>query len=661
VAEVKLTLPEAMKRAVAAYERGQLREADRLARAILGVKADHFDALHLIAVVSSRERRFDEALASYDRALAVRPDYAEALNNRGVTLQELKRFDEALASYDRALAVRPDYAEALCNRGNTLKELKRFDEALASYDRALAVRPDYAEVLNNRGVTLQELKRFDEALASYDHALAVRPDYAEALYNRGNTLQELKWFDEALASYDRALAMRPDYAEVLNNRGVTLQELKRFDEALASYDRALAVRPDYADALNNRGNTLQELKRFDEALASYDRALAVRPDYAEVLYNRGNTLQELKRLDGALASYDRALTVRPDYAEVLNNRGNTLKELKRLDGALASFDRALAVRPDYAGAHWNKCLLQLLTGDLEAGWKEFEWRWKVEDLSLSKRDFAQPLWLGENGIKGKTILLHSEQGFGDTIQFCRYVPLVAARGAGVLLEVPATLNGLMASFADVAQVISGKGQLPHFDLHCPLLSLPLAFGTKIESIPANVPYLTVPSEYARNWKLTLGPKHRPTIGLAWSGRQEHKNDHNRSMSLRSLLKLLDVNANFVSLQKDVRPDDAAVLKERSDLVHLGDKLKTFSDTAAIISNLDLVISVDTSVAHLAGALAKPIWVLLPFTPDWRWLFDREDSPWYPTARLFRQNARDDWSGVISRVAVELEKLLDVLR
>jgi ADP-heptose:LPS heptosyltransferase len=241
------------------------------------------------------------------------------------------------------------------------------------------------------------------------------------------------------------------------------------------------------------------------------------------------------------------------------------------------------------------------------------------------------------------------------------VPLVAGRGARVLLEVPATLQGLMASFADVAQVTSGKGQLPHFDLHCPLLSLPLAFGTKIESIPANVPYLTVPSEYARNWKLTLGTKRRPTIGLAWSGRQEHKNDHNRSISLRSLLKLLDVNANFVSLQKDVRPDDAAVLKERSDLVHLGDKLKTFSDTAAIISNLDLVISVDTSVAHLTGALAKPIWVLLPFIPDWRWLLDREDSPWYPTARLFRQNARGDWSGVISRVGVELEKLLDVLR
>ena len=512
--EVTLKLPEAMTRAVAAYERGELREADRLARAVLGVKADHFDALHLIAVVSARHQRFDEALASFDRALMVRPNYAEAL----------------------------------CNRGLTLHELKRFDEALASFDRALAVRPDYAEALNNRGVTLCELKRFDEALANYDRALAVRPDYAEAL----------------------------------SNRGVTLHKLKRFDEALASYDRALAVKPDYAEALSNCGMTLRELKRFDEALASYDHALALRPDYAEV--------------------------------------------------------------------HCDKSLLQLLTGDLNSGWQEYEWRWKNKNLGLLKRDFAQPRWLGGNGIKGKTILLHSEQGFGDTIQFCRYVPLVSARGVRVLLEVQPQLQGLMASFTDVAQVISAKNKLPHFDLHCPLSSLPLAFGTRIESIPANVPYLTAPSESVRSWS-------NLRIGLAWSGRPEHNNDANRSIHLRSLLQLLDVKADFVSLQKDVRPDDAAVLKYRSDLVHFGEELKTFSDTAAVISKLDLVISVDTSVAHLAGALAKPVWILLPFVPDWRWLLDREDSPWYPTARLFRQTTPGDWSGVVSRVAVELEKLL----
>ena len=519
--EVTLTLPEAIKRAAAAYEGGQLGEAERLARVILDVKADYFDALHLIAVIEARRRRHDEALASYGRALAVRPDYAEALYNRGNTLQELKRHDEALASYDRALAVRPDYAEALYNRGNTLQELKRFDEALASYDRALAVRPGSAE------------------------------------------------------------------------------------------------------ALNNRGNTLQELKRFDEALASYDRALTARPEHAETLYNRGNSLKELKRFDEALASYDRALAVRPDYGEV----------------------------------HWNESLVRLLTCDFVRGWEKFEWRWKSESLGLSRRNFAQPLWLGEDGIEGKTILLYSEQGLGDTIQFCRYVPLVAARGARVLLQVPPSLQDLMASLAGIAQVIGPTNTLPDFDLHCPLLSLPLAFGTRLDTIPSATPYLSASSESMRNWNISLRLKYRPRIGLVWSGNPALEKGHNRSIKLSSLLQLLDVDATFVSLQKDIRPDDATVLKDRSDLLHFGDKLKDFSDTAALISNLDLVISIDTSVAHLAGALARPVWVLLPFLSDWRWLLLRDDSPWYPTARLFRQHAAGDWSGVIDHVGVELVKRL----
>jgi tetratricopeptide (TPR) repeat protein len=400
MANVTLTLPEAMKRAVTAYQRGQLREAADLARAIVGVKPDYFDALHLMAVIDTQQRRFDEALASYDRALALRPDHAEALCNRGATLHELKRFDEALASYDRALALRPNFAEALCNRGTTLHALRRFDEALASHDRALGLQPHHAGALFNRGITLHELQRFDEALASYDRALALRPNYAEALYNRGNMLHEMQRFDEALASYGRALslqphhvgalynrgitlhglgrfdealasydgaiALRPDYAEALFNRGNTLHELRRFEDALVSYDRALALQPDHAEALCNRGATLHELKRFDEALASYDRGLALRPDYAGALYNRGNTLRRLKRFDEALASYDRVLALRPNNAEALCNRGNTLHELKRFDEALVSYDRALALRPDYAGALYNRGNTLHERGDLRA-------------------------------------------------------------------------------------------------------------------------------------------------------------------------------------------------------------------------------------------------------------------------------------------------------
>jgi predicted O-linked N-acetylglucosamine transferase (SPINDLY family) len=354
MANVTLTLSQALGHAFSAYHAGKLVDAEQLCQQIVNAKPDLFDALHLLAVVQSSLGKKDAALSSYDRALAVRPDFAEALFNRGVALQELQRFEEALASYDRALTGGLDSAEAYSNRGNTLKELERFEESLESYDRALAARPDFAEALCNRGVTLHELKRFEAALASYDRALALRPDFAEAHSNRGNTLKELKRFDEALESYDRALSIRPDSADALFNRGITLHELKRFEAALLSYDRALTVRPDFAEALFNRGVTLHELRRFEAALASYDGALAVRPDFAEALFRRGNTLHELKRFEAALKSYDRALVARPDSAETLSNRAVTLHELKRFEEALASCDRALAVRPDYAEALCNR-------------------------------------------------------------------------------------------------------------------------------------------------------------------------------------------------------------------------------------------------------------------------------------------------------------------
>jgi tetratricopeptide (TPR) repeat protein len=500
--------------------------------------------------------------------------------------------------------------------------LGKKETALASYDRALKVRPDFAEALFNRGLALHALERFEEALASYDRSLTLLPDYSKALFNRGDTLHELKRFEEALRSYDRALTLRPDYAEALCNRGLTLHELKRFEEAVASYDRALTLWPNFAEALSNRGATLHELKRFEEALTSYDRAVALRPGYAKALFNRGVTLNELKRFEEALASYDRAVTLRPHYAE----------------------------------AHWNEALMMLLTGDFSRGWLKYEWRWKNDSITPN-RNFSQPLWLGADAIDGKSILLYCEQGLGDAVQFCRYVPLVAARGARVILEVDRSLHELMSTLAGATQVISRGDALPDFDLQCPLLSLPLAFETRHETIPAVTPYLHAPIQASKYWQTRLGPKARPRIGIVWSGSPRHKNDQNRSISLRSLIPLLDIEATFVSLQKDVRADDVMVLQERSDVLHFGDALEDFSDTAALISNLDLVISVDTSVAHLAGALAKPCWVLLPSVPDWRWMLDREDSPWYPTVRLFRQEETRAWDNVIAHVHAALLELV----
>jgi tetratricopeptide (TPR) repeat protein len=648
----------------------------------LAFQPDHVEVLNNRAGLLQELGRYDEALAGYDRALALQPGYPEALNNRGVTLQalgrhhealtsydaalvrrpdfvealvnrgvaryELKQYGNALANYDRAIALRPDNADALSNRGNALDKLGRREEALASYNSALKLRPHHVEALYNRGVTLNKLRRFDQALASYDAALALRPEYPEALAGRGATLHEQKRFDEALTSYDRAIMLYPDYAQALVNRGAILHELGRSDEALKSFERALASEPDNVEALTNRGVTLHDLARYDEALADQEHAIAVRPGDAAVLNNRGVILHKLRRLEEALASHDIAVAAQPDYAEAFVNRGVTLYDLKRFDEALASYDAAIALRPDYADAHFFKGLSSLVTGDFERGWTEYEWRGKAPAAKIPARDFPQPFWLGEDDIAGKTILLHGEQGFGDTIQFCRYVPLVAARGARVMLEVGEPLCELMTDLGGTTKVIPKGDPLPDFDLQCPLPSLPLAFKTRLDTIPSNAPYLRAPKKALEYWGALLGTRRCPRVGLAWAGNAKHVRDRERSMRLRDLLPLLDVDATFVSLQKEASAGDAETLTSY-DVLQFSQQLGDFSDTAALISQLDLVISVDSSVAHLAGALGKPVWILVTHAPDWRWLLDRDDSPWYPSARLFRQHETREWVEVTMRV------------
>jgi tetratricopeptide (TPR) repeat protein len=653
---VSLTLSQVFEFALKAYQAGKLTEAEQLCLKILSADPSSAPTLNLLAVVNSASGRNDMAVSNADRALSLQPDFVEALVNRGIALCELKRFGDALADYDRAIALRPNNADALVNRGNALGRLQRHEDALASYDRALALQPRHVEALHNRGISLHKLGRYDEALASYGRALALHPGHARALVSRGATLHDLRQYEEALKSYDGALALRPDHAETLVNRGVTLHELKQSAEALQSYDRALAIAPDHVEALTNRGVALHDLERYDEALAGHERALAAQPDHAAALSNRGVTLHRLGRLDEALASYDRALALKPDYADALVNRGVTLHDLKRFEEALASYDRAIVLRPDHADAHFFGSMSRLLTADFGRGWIEYEWRRKGASTGPSRRDFLQPLWFGGEEIAGKTLLLHSEQGFGDTIQFCRYAPLVAGRGARVILEVEEPLQGLLTGLAGTTQVIAKGHRLPDFDLQCPLLSLPLAFRTQPETIPSAAVYLRAPDRALLKWGARL-PSKRPRIGIAWSGNAKHLRDRERSIDLRDLLPLVNVDATIVSLQKEVRAADGTTLKERGGIVHFGHELENFSDTAALISHLDLVISVDTAIAHLAGALGKPVWILLTHVPDWRWLLDRDDSPWYPTARLFRQSETREWDSVIASVRDALLKFI----
>ena len=681
---------------LALHQQGKYTEAQAIYEKVLGIQANHFGALQLIGTLFTHTkqflkavdflakalqvnpnhvvsycnrgialkelRRLDEALESFNQAIRLKPDYLEAYSHRGAILQGLQRLDEALENYDKAIELKSDDAASYYNRGTILQGLQRLDEALESFNQAISLKPDYAAAYSNRGNVLKELQRLDEALESYDKAISLKPDYAAAYSNRGILLKEFQRLDEALESYDKAISLKPDYAEAYSNRGILLKELQRLDEALESFDKAISLKPDYAAAYSNRSIVLQALQRLDEALESQDKAISLKPDYAEAYSNRGNVLRELQRLDEALESFDKAIILKPDYAEAYSNRGLVLKDLQYLDEALESYDKALRLKPDYPSVNWNISLCHLLDGNFKDGWSGYEWRWKNKDSSTfkSKRNFLQPLWLGAESLKGKTILLYAEQGLGDTIQFSRYAPLVALLGAKVILEVQRPLVKLLKNIEGVSQIIAKGDNLPDFDYQCPLLSLPLAFKTELQTIPPVSQYMTSDSGKVMIWQSKLGKKSKPRIGLVWSGNAKHKNDHNRSLSLSQLLPSLPPNIEYVCLQKELRDADKELLAQHSQIKYFGDALADFTDTAALCELMDVVISVDTSVAHLAGALGKQTWVLLPFGPDWRWLLDREDNPWYPSVKLYRQEKAGDWSGVMEKIKADIYARLELI-
>jgi tetratricopeptide (TPR) repeat protein len=614
---------EIVARAQHAFAAGRLAEAEFNCRLVLSANKKQFDALHLLGSIEFQHGRFEEAQRLIRQAVRINPGSAAAHSNLALVLQQLNQLDHALINLDKALALDPNFLLAL----------------------------------NSRGHVLWRLKRPEEALESLDRVLALKPDYVDALCNRGNVLVELKRLDEALTYYDKALAIIPNDAPTLNNRANVLWALNRRDEAMQNYDCALSLSPNDLSILKDRGSALHYLQRSEEALECFDHALVIKPNDPYFLYKRGSALAHLDRHEDALASLDRAFELAPD-ADALSDRGNVLSALQRHGEAIASYDRALGLAPDSALTHWNRGLALLRAGNYEEGWQEYEWRSKLERLSASWRQFAQPQWLGELPVNGKTILLFSEQGFGDAIQFARYVPLVAALGAKVILQVQPALKKLLVGIDGAATIVDTDEGLPLFDLQCPLMSLPLAFKTTLDTIPAKEPYLSVPPERLAAWKTRLPQSLLPRVGIVWAGNPNFPLDRSRSIGLRPLLPLLSVpGVQFISLQKDLRDGDGELLRQHPQFIHLGDQLEEFSDTAAIMSLLDLVISSDTAPAHLAGALGRPVWVLLQKQPDWRWMFEREDCPWYPSARLFRQPTVGDWDGVVGQVEATLNSWL----
>jgi tetratricopeptide (TPR) repeat protein len=585
-------------------------------------------------------------MAAYDETLALADRY-----------RQLGNLSEAGRLYEQLLQAEPQRAELWSDLGTVLQDQGKLDEAVACYRRALKLEPKLAALHFNLGNALKIQGNRDDAIASYCRAIEIDPNFAAACFNLGVTCQELELLDKAIRHYRRAIELQPELAVAHSNLGDVLQEEGKYDEAIACYRRALAIAPQDAKACNNLGNAFREQEQFPQALACYGQALERNPAYAEAHSNLGSVFQKLGKLDEALACYARALELNPNFAQGYTNLGTALEEQGQLNEAYACQCRALELNPNDVEAHVNRGMLLLLAGAFDSGWQEYEWRWKLREL---RGQFSpQPQWQGEP-LAGRTILLHAEQGLGDTLQFVRYLAIVKDLGATTLLSCPESLHRLLGSCRGIDRLVSAGQNPPPHDIQAALLSLPRILKTTMSSIPASVPYLSADAALIASWAEKLGERPPLRIGIHWHGRMGLGAFRKRDIPLeqfRPLTKLPGVQ--LVSLQKSsgISPELASL-----GVFDPGENLDSqggaFMDTAAIMANLDLVISSDTSVPHLAGALGVPIWLTLPLVPDWRWLLDRGDSPWYPTMTLFRQPRAGDWTAVFHQINTALqEKLL----
>lgn len=638
-------------------EQGRFDEAEKYLQDALVINPNEFDANFLLGSVAKVQARYDEAIQHLRSALRVQPHAVHVYMELCPLLVRCGRRDEAKDCLRQGIAVNESTAvqsQLLFFLGDLLLKERQFAEAEECFRKVLAAGSVFAELRLNLGLALEGLGKFDDASIEFQAALQLKDKYLEAMCSLARIDLLRQKFENALSKYELAHAWAPDSAEVLCGIANALTSLKRFQEAIVQYDRALQLDGKHVQALNNRGIALGHLKLFDAALASFEQALQLQPDFADAAFNCGNAWSELQENEKAIACYRRVIELDPDKAAAYSNIAVVCVRENRYDEALSHFARAIQRDSSWADAHYGEALCRLVLGDFETGWQKHEWRWQTEQFADVRNQYPQSVWLGQQSIEGKTILLYDEQGLGDSIQFLRYVNLVADMGAKVLLRVQPELNKLLSENGGDYVLVKKGEALPPFDFQCPLMSLPLAFRTTLETIPAMPAYLRSNPERREIWDANLGSRTKPRIGLVWSGNTSHSNDKNRSISLEKLSRIFTPDAHFVSLQKELRESDQKQIAAGIEITHFGNRLTDFTDTAALIDNLDLVISVDTSVAHLAGALGKPVWVLLPFRPDWRWMLNRNDSPWYPSMRLFRQNKIGDWDNVLEELVRELK-------
>jgi tetratricopeptide (TPR) repeat protein len=555
--------------------------------------------------------------------------------------------------YRQALDADSSQADAWYYLGDIYLAQGRLSEAVTSYYRVLELAPGHAAAQNSVGIAFAQQNNWDEAIYWFRQSIQSQPDHAQAYSNLGIALANQGNLAEAESCYLQAIRIKPDFPEAYNNLGLVLGSLVRIPDAIEAYRRALALKPDYLEAEQNLGTALEKAKEFDKAIKLYEKVLRAKPNSADAHNNMGSVLYKLGKYPEAHREFEIALKLKPDYGEAHHNLGNLLVDSGRPHEGIAEYERALQLMPNCVEAHFGRAQARLRLGDFERGWPEFEWRWWRRDFP--PRPFSQPVWDG-SPLAGRSILLHAEQGMGDTIQFVRYAPLVKRYGGRVIVECQGALLSLLRTCPGIDQLVAKEAELPHFDTHAPLLSLPLILQTTLATIPADIPYLSVDSERINRWRNEMNSIGGRKIGIAWQGNPRHFNDHHRSIRLDRFETLSRIDGiHLFSLQKGPGAEQLAEVAERFSITDVGSKFDDFRDTAAVVKLLDLVITVDSAVAHCAGALGVPVWVLLPYAADWRWIVNRDDSPWYPSMRLFRQPKPCDWEGAFDRVVLTLKE------
>lgn len=620
---------------------------------MLAQQASNFNAEIEKAVGLYQTGELTRATKLCQRILTVQPNHSGALHLLGVIQHKAGDFAQAVDLIEQAVVLNPNLDSSWCNLGLAHSALGQHEQAIDCYQRALSLNPLSAAANLNLGMALSAVGEVKEAVTFYDRAIQLKPDLPQGHYNLGNALLLLGQYFEAEHSYRRALALKPDFPEACFNLGIALFDFEQFPAAIKCYRRTLQLKPDWPEAHFKLGRALQALERHEDALQSFQRAAELNPAFAQVVSQLGSEKGVDGQLDEAIAHLDHAPLRGLGAHEFLSNTGNALVAADQLDEAIAYFDRALELQPDSPQLKYNKSLALLLSGKLAQGWSLHEYR--PARRNTAPNEYGCPAWEGQN-LKGKRILLVKEQGLGDQIQFLRYVPLLAAMGANVDVLLDPSLHRLAATVPGIARIIHALPEASDYDFWSYLLSVPHHLGTTLDTIPCTIPYLAAPPESLAPWGTDINAfaQGRLRVGLVWAGSNTHSNNRNRSIPLNALAPLAQIEGLcLVILQQDATPDALAQVFRNTEVLLAGEQCKDFADTAAAIMNLDVVVSVDTSVAHLAGALGRPVWTLIPCNCDWRWVRGRDDSPWYPSMRLYRQQQYGEWGEVIARVAQDL--------